>query len=215
MLTFSHFYCSYAQNFVLTMHPTDETIYYVGTDEGILHKCSIHYPFQSISALQVHKYRITAMEFSPFSAKIFFTCGSDWTVRIWVDGIAEPMIELKNRFEPIHFAQWCPSNSTILVAATRSRIDIYDLKTSRIMPAATHLIPIGDVKNGNKITEFRFTNCGRSIVVGDEDGATFVYALDDAPFSPHFQLEALIRVVLENLTLRTDLEKQVKEMNLN
>lgn len=208
---------------MLQMHPTDASIYFIGTNEGSLHKCSIYYPHQHMRVLQTHKYGVSCMEFSPWSPKIFLTCGTDWTIRIWIDDIVEPIVELRNGFEPIHCAVWCPSNSTILVSSTRSQLSIWDLKTNCLRPASTHSIQ----RNGNNnhingkqprhmadadITVCQFTNCGRSIVIGDEDGCAYVYALEDMPFPPYFQYKALEQVIFKCLATRIQLERQVKRM---
>lgn len=199
---------------MLTTHPIDETVYFVGTDEGCLHKCSIYYPFQHLSVLRAHKYGVHSMEFSPWSPRIFLTCGTDWTVRIWIDDVAEPMIELKNGFEPIQCAQWCPSNSTIVLSATRSRIDVWDFRTNCLRPASSHLVHAreDDRSAAGGITECRFTACGRSIVAGDDDGGTYVYALNDTPFAPYYQFSALMQAILACLGSRPALERQVKRM---
>lgn len=66
------------QALTLQIHPLKSDIYFVGTDEGCLHKCSTFYPYQYMSVMQAHNGSIAAMQFSPFSPKIFLTCGSDW-----------------------------------------------------------------------------------------------------------------------------------------
>ncbi|XP_046808521.1 dynein axonemal intermediate chain 4-like [Lucilia cuprina] len=53
-------------------------IYYVLTDEGCLHKCSTNYPNQHLEVLQLHEAGVNYMEFSPWSPKLYLTCGNDW-----------------------------------------------------------------------------------------------------------------------------------------
>lgn len=66
------------QAIILQIHPLKSDTFFVGTDEGCLHKCSTFYPHQYAGIMQVHRGSVTAMEFSPWSPKIFLTCGSDW-----------------------------------------------------------------------------------------------------------------------------------------
>lgn len=66
------------QAIILQIHPLKSDTFFVGTDEGCLHKCSTFYPHQYSGIMQVHRGSVTAMEFSPWSPKIFLTCGSDW-----------------------------------------------------------------------------------------------------------------------------------------
>lgn len=64
----------------LTIHPLKSDIFFVGTEEGCLHRCSTYYPHQYSGIQQVHRGSVSSMQFSPFSPKIFLTCGSDWLV---------------------------------------------------------------------------------------------------------------------------------------
>lgn len=71
---------SYSQLLTLAMHPTKLDIYYVGTGEGCLYECSIFHPLQHRRSLEVHKYFVHSVEFSPSSPRIYLTCGFDWLV---------------------------------------------------------------------------------------------------------------------------------------
>lgn len=79
------------------------------------------------------------MEFSPFSPKIFLTYGTDWYIRIWIEGITQPIIELLSGFEPIQSAHWCPNNSTIIACTTKSKLNIWNIRKSILKPASTQV----------------------------------------------------------------------------
>lgn len=68
------------QALTLSIHPLKSDIFFVGTDEGCIHKCSTFYPHQYSGIMQVHRGSVSGMEFSPWSPKIFLTCGSDWYI---------------------------------------------------------------------------------------------------------------------------------------
>lgn len=70
------------QAITLQIHPLKSDIFFVGTEEGCLHRCSTFYPHQFSGIQQVHRGSVTSMEFSPWSPKIFLTCGSDWYLYI-------------------------------------------------------------------------------------------------------------------------------------
>lgn len=112
-------------------------IFFIGTNEGCIHKCSTFIPNQYSGILRVHKGSVSGMEFSPFSPKIFLTYGSDWYIRIWIEGINQPIIELNSGFKPIRSAHWCPNNSTIIACTTRSKIDIWNIRKSILKPASS------------------------------------------------------------------------------
>lgn len=62
----------------LVLDPVHSDIYYVLTDEGTLYKCSTNYPLQHLELRQVHESPAVCMDFSPWSPKLYLTCGSDW-----------------------------------------------------------------------------------------------------------------------------------------
>lgn len=77
------------QALMLQIHPLKWDIFFVGTDEGCIHKCSTFYPHQYSGIMQVHRGSVTGMEFSPWSPKIFLTCGSDWCVLVFIVFVAK------------------------------------------------------------------------------------------------------------------------------
>lgn len=66
------------QGLYITTHPVDNDIYYILTDEGCIHKCSINYQHQYLEVLKCHDGAVNVMEFSPWSPRLFLTCGNDW-----------------------------------------------------------------------------------------------------------------------------------------
>lgn len=62
---------------------------------------------------------------------------------------------------------------------------------------------------------FRFTNCGQSLLVGDAVGTTFICALDNMPFPPHFQKDELQATIYKSLTMKPELQHQVKTLLAN
>lgn len=195
----------HAQILTLEISPIQPDTYYVGTDEGCIRKCSTFYPNQHQHVLQVHQYSVTCMEFSQWSSRIFLTCGTDWFIRIWIDGILEPIIELTSGLEPVQCARWSPNNSTIIACTKRTKLEIWDLTTNVLVPVSSH-----NISEGNEaLTICDFTKCGKSIVVGDSVGSTFVYAVEDMPFPSHFQYKALEKALVASLSLKPGLLEQV------
>lgn len=162
-------------------------------------------------------------------------------VRIWIEDIEEPIIELRSGFEPIKCASWCPANSTIIACTTASSLNIWDIKTNCLLPAAVHRLNdwIGETNcsntnsnnvnpdsttsssgsssgvNTNTITGLTicyFTDCGQSIAVGADDGSAFVFALEDMPFSPHLQYDALEEAIMRSLVSKPELKRKIKQL---
>lgn len=77
----------YEAAFFITPNPNKETIYYVGTYKGVIHRCSTNYFNQHLDNFLAHDGPVYVMKFSPFCDKISATCGDDWHARIWGEGI--------------------------------------------------------------------------------------------------------------------------------
>lgn len=110
---------------------------------------------------------------------------------------------------------------------TRSKLEIWDIKTNCLSPAASHDVESpnfgntidysaenpckSDDQTKPELTICEFRNCGHSIVVGDESGTTYVFELKYIPSPPHFQYEALEKVLIKNASTEL-IEKQIKNL---
>jgi WD40 repeat protein len=192
------------QALFLQNHPLKKDMYMVGTDEGCVHICSINFPHQHMSVMQAHSSGVYAIDFSPFSPKIYLTAGSDWFIRIWIMGVLEPIFELSDGFTSIHCAIWSPIHSTIIASCTQSSIQIWDLRRKNLKPASVRYF------ENRQLTLIKFTPCGKSLLIGDNEGNVEVCALEDFPFPPHFQYDELQKAFYKSLNNRPELEKHVK-----
>ena len=62
---------------------TDSTTYMVGTEDGILHRCSVSYNEQYLDNYFGHAGPVYHVRFSPFSPNVFLSCSADWTIKLW------------------------------------------------------------------------------------------------------------------------------------
>jgi dynein intermediate chain 4, axonemal len=193
------------QALCLQKHPMNSDLYLVGTDEGCVHVCSTNFPHQHIGVLQVHNGGVYTIDFSPFSPKIFLTVG-DWTIRIWIENVFEPIMELSDGFGTIHNAYWSPIHSTIIASCTQDSVQIWDLRRKNPKPASIRTF------TNKQLTVIKFSPCGRSLIVGDKNGETHVVAFEDFPFPPHYQYDELQKALYHSLTNKHELEKQIKQL---
>lgn len=110
-------------------------------------------------------------------------------------------------FSPIH--------STILVTIQGNNIQVWDLQRKVYSPQSTTKSP-----TESRNTVIKFTETGRSLIVGDVDGNIHVYSLEDMPFPPFFQenllFESLSRALITNPVLLSkvkQLRRQIFEEN--
>ncbi|XP_058122936.1 dynein axonemal intermediate chain 4 [Anopheles ziemanni] len=196
------------QALCVTIHPVKKDKYYIGTDEGAVHWCSINDSFQHLGVWQMHNRGIFCIEFSPWSPKIFLTCSGDWSIRIWIEDLPEPIVTLSTGFAPIQAAYWSPTNSTVIASVTRSGVQLWDIKRRSSKPASE--TALGGLTT--PLTVARFTNCGRSLLVGDAEGKAHICALEDMPFPPHFQYRDLQSAIYGKLVTKPDLLTRVRRM---
>ncbi|XP_033160418.1 WD repeat-containing protein 78 [Drosophila mauritiana] len=194
------------QGLSITTHPLHKDIYYVLTDEGCIHKCSINYQHQYLEVLRCHDGGVTVMEFSPWSPKLFLTCGNDWFVRIWIDGITRPLLELLDEMTPVHWAKWSPTHSTIIVTVNRETANVWDFRRNLLRPMSKHKM------DSSFNTVARFSHCGRTLVIGNERGNTLFNALNDMPFSPHFQYDELEKAIFKAIGNDHELLMELKSI---
>uniref|UniRef100_A0A1A9WPR9 Dynein axonemal intermediate chain 4 n=1 Tax=Glossina brevipalpis TaxID=37001 RepID=A0A1A9WPR9_9MUSC len=187
------------QGLSLTKHPLQHDIFYILTDEGCLHKCSTNYQNQYLELLKTHDGAVNCMDFSPWSPKLFLTCGNDWCLRIWMDGIFKPLITITNLCAPYQWANWSRTHSTILLGINRKQVEIWDIRRSVLKPMSTTFL------ENSFNTLAKFSRDGYNIAVGNEKGNVHINAFDEMPFPSYFQYEALEKAIYKAITTDPDL----------
>uniref|UniRef100_A0A1B0FBW5 Dynein axonemal intermediate chain 4 n=1 Tax=Glossina morsitans morsitans TaxID=37546 RepID=A0A1B0FBW5_GLOMM len=187
------------QGLALTKHPLQPDIFYILTDEGCLHKCSTNYQNQYLELLKTHDGAVNCMDFSPWSPKLFLTCGNDWCIRIWMDGIFRPLITIKNLYAPYQWANWSRTHSTVLLAINRKQVEIWDIRRSVLKPMSATFLE----NSFNTLAKFSCDGC--NIAIGNEKGNVHISALDEMPFPPYFQYEALEKAIYKAVATDPDL----------
>jgi dynein intermediate chain 1, axonemal len=58
----------------------------VGTEEGMIHTCSLKYNRNYVSSVQGHHMPVYRINYNYFNNSIYASCSGDWRVKIWEDG---------------------------------------------------------------------------------------------------------------------------------
>lgn len=66
-------------------HPKDPKIYLVGTEEGLIYKCSTEYSSMFLLTYHAHNMPIYRIDFNNFNSDIFLSCSDDWRIKVWED----------------------------------------------------------------------------------------------------------------------------------
>lgn len=194
---------------VLQKHPSLSTIYFIGTDEGGIYRCSTNYLHQHIESFVAHNGPVHSMEFSPFCSKIFLTAGADWCTRIWVDGITEPLITFSTEMSWIRCATWCPTNSTIIATIVKNEICLWDIKRKTYKPKSVTVLP-----RECTLVMIEFTKNGNQLVAADNKGAVYIYNLEGMPFPPFNQVQVLLDSIEKALVTKPSVLKMFKKLEI-
>ncbi|XP_043273117.1 dynein axonemal intermediate chain 4-like isoform X2 [Venturia canescens] len=192
---------------LLRRHPSQGPIYFVGTDEGCVHRCSTNYLHQHIDSFLAHDGPVYSFEFSPFCDKIFLTCGADWCTRIWVDGITEPLVTLSTHIACVRGASWCPINSTVIASIVNDEICIWDIKRKIYRPSS-----VTSSTNNRVFVSIDFTKNGKQLVAADTDGDIHIYTLEGMPFPPLDQTALLVKSIEKALVTKPELLRKLKKL---
>lgn len=69
----------------MIFHPKQPDIFLVGTEEGLIYKCSTEFSSRYLMTYQAHYLPVYCMDYNKFNSNVFVTCGADWRVKIWED----------------------------------------------------------------------------------------------------------------------------------
>ncbi|TYZ66054.1 hypothetical protein PybrP1_002974 [[Pythium] brassicae (nom. inval.)] len=120
---------------------SDPSVYFVGTEDGLIHKCSVSYNEQYLQTYFGHTGPVYQILVSPFCSDLFLSCSGDWNVKLWHQGEQKEVLTFRSvdLAHAMHGISWCPSDSTVFGAVSEDgRIEIWDLGQSTLDPIITH-----------------------------------------------------------------------------
>merc|ERR1712087_405125 len=107
--------------------------YYVGTEDGIVHKCSVSYNEQVLKTYYGHNGPVYRVHCSPFDDDKLMTCSADWTVAIWSEHKTAPLLQLSSGHnEAVVDCCWAPFDACCLASASESGVlSVWNLEKSK------------------------------------------------------------------------------------
>jgi WD40 repeat protein len=150
----------------------DGTQYFTGTEDGLIHKCSVSYNEQTLENFYGHTGPVYKVCCSPFNADAFISCGADWTLNLWSQKKTKPVLTMQSGNDYVLDVQWSPSNSCVFGCVTRDgRIEIWDLEHSGLDPVVSLDVPNKELVSVSFCPELPV------IVAGSTDGHVDVYRI--------------------------------------
>lgn len=118
---------------------TEKDNYYVATEDGTVHRCSVSYSEQYLDTYYGHSgpvYKVRCSPFwSPQECQVFLTCSYDWTIRVWnhkeSPGKQCKLVCANDIKEQVNDVEWSPFTSSLFaMVAEDGRIELWDLKNN-------------------------------------------------------------------------------------
>ncbi|CAH1718635.1 unnamed protein product [Chironomus riparius] len=164
----------------MVFHPTNKEIFQVGTEDGLIFKCSTAYSSKYLMIYQAHYLSVHRMDFNKFNSNIFISCSGDWRVKIWEDMRSDPLF-IFDLGASVGDVKWAPYSSTVFAAVTtEGRVFVFDLNVNKYKPICSQqVVP----RKRNKLTRIVFNNKLPFIIVGDDKGTSITLKL-----SPNLRL---------------------------
>eukprot|EP00792_Barthelona_sp_PAP020_P006747 TRINITY_DN3068_c11_g1_i1.p1 TRINITY_DN3068_c11_g1~~TRINITY_DN3068_c11_g1_i1.p1 ORF type:complete len:663 (+),score=147.74 TRINITY_DN3068_c11_g1_i1:32-2020(+) len=165
------FITRHAMALSLDFNPDDTLNYIVGTAGGPIIRCSRTYSEQYLQLYQGHSEAVYQTRYSPHASNVFLSCSEDWTIRVWSEESAEPLMTLfvPTRKEAIYDVAWCPFKSTALIGAggvnNDISVELWDLAKSTASPMDTLSL------EGGNVTRLEFSKKYPFFIAGTQDGS--------------------------------------------
>ncbi|POI35676.1 hypothetical protein CIB84_000572 [Bambusicola thoracicus] len=148
-------------------HKKIDYLFLVGTEEGKIYKCSKCYSSQFLDVFEAHHMAVDSVSWNPYHLKIFISCSSDWTVKIWDHTIKTPMF-IYDLNAAVGDVAWSPYSSTVFAAVTTDgKAHVFDLNINKYEALCTQVVV---AKKKNKITHIQFNPVYPVVIIGDERG---------------------------------------------
>ncbi|KAM8961714.1 dynein axonemal intermediate chain 1 [Pelodytes ibericus] len=148
-------------------HRQIDYLFLVGTEEGKIHKCSKAYSSQFLDTFDAHNMAVDSVRWNPFHPKVFITCSSDWTVKIWEHNVKTPMFVFDLN-SAVGDVAWAPYSSTVFAAVTTDgKVHVFDLSINKYEAICQQAVV---AKKKTKLTHIEFNPIHPIIIVGDDRG---------------------------------------------
>ncbi|KAM4613243.1 dynein, axonemal, intermediate chain 1, paralog 2 [Polymixia lowei] len=148
-------------------HQEIDYLFLVGTEDGKIHKCSKAYSSQFLETYDAHNMAVDAVKWNHFHSKVFISCSSDWTVKIWDHTINTPMFTFDLN-SAVGDVAWSPYSSTVFAAITTDgKVHVFDLSINKYEAICQQPVV---AKKKTKLTHIEFNPVSPIIIVGDDRG---------------------------------------------
>ncbi|TRY67482.1 hypothetical protein TCAL_05969 [Tigriopus californicus] len=189
----------------VNFNPTDETMFLVGTDEGVIYKCTTEYSSKYLETYPAHNTSIYNIAWNQYVPSIFITCASEWMIKIWDHNSRKPlfMFDLNSQVGDV---AWAPYSSTVFAAVTiDGKVHVFDLHVDKYHPVCSQpIIP----RKKARLNHVSFNLHHPILIVGDSKGTVHCVKL-----SPNLRRQTKeVKTALANKEPKKALELEIKKL---
>ena len=147
--------------------------YYAGTEDGVIHRCSVSYNEQVLESYVHHTGGVYAIRCNAFVPDIFLSCSHDWTIALWTARQETPIavMGVGGGGSDVMDVVWNPVHATVFAVCTRDgRVEVWDVEVGV-------LDPVMGVETGGA-GQCVVWGGENVLLVGDERGRVEVYRVE-------------------------------------
>lgn len=149
----------------MKFHPSQPEIFLVGTEEGLIHKCSIAYSSKYLMTYDAHYLSVYRIDFNQYNSNIFVSCSCDWRIKIWEDMRSEPLFVF-DLGSPVGDVKWAPYSSTVLAACTNEgKVFVFDINVNKYKAVCVQQVV---ARKTVRLTNIAFNQKLPFLIVGDD-----------------------------------------------
>ncbi|CAF0905342.1 unnamed protein product [Didymodactylos carnosus] len=156
--------------------PDDKTIYLCGTEEGLVHRCSVSYNEQYLDTYSGHTGPVYKIAWSPLAKNVFLSSSADWTMCLWIVNRFEPCLTMISRKKPVFDICWSPISATMFCCVNEEAVEVWDLSKNTLEPVNVIL-----ATQQYMFTSITYAPNSESVLAGTNTGAVMVYHLKNLP----------------------------------
>ncbi|PHJ19260.1 wd g-beta repeat-containing protein [Cystoisospora suis] len=113
----------HASGLCIDISDQDPSTYVIGTDEGLIHRCSTSYNEQYLDTYLGHTGPVNSVKYSLFHSDAFLSCSDDGMIRLW--NVKQPedaaaILPPSSRYSAVTDISWFALNCPVLVVGDRS-----------------------------------------------------------------------------------------------
>ena len=157
--------------------PNDTSTYIIGTENGLLHRCSCSLDEQFLNSYLGHDAPIYQVQWSPHLNQIFISAAADWTVKLWHEKVFSPVLVFRTDEKYVTDVCWAPTNSTVFACASlNGTLQVWDIERSTLEPKWSK-------SSSRNIICLSFARNSSNVAAGCDDGTVSTFHISGLEFA--------------------------------